>query len=260
MPRPDSKSAMNDPSMSLADGGAPLYQRVKDAIIGHLVSGRWPEGSRVPSENEMTQALGISRMTVNRALRELTSEGWLVRVQGAGTFVAEAKPQSAVMEIRSIAEEIGERGNRHRAEVHLLDQAAAGALEGRLLGIDKGGPVFHSLILHRENDVPVQLEERYVNPAAAPDYLSQDFTAITPYDYLIAVAPLTQAEHTIMAVLPGAGDAALLEIDPTSPCLLVRRRTWSGDRAVTWARLLHPGQRYRLGSSFKASGSALGAV
>jgi GntR family histidine utilization transcriptional repressor len=251
---------MNDPSMSLANDGAPLYQRVKDAIVGHLVSGRWAEGSRVPSENELTQALGISRMTVNRALRELTSEGWLVRVQGAGTFVAEAKPQSAVMEIRSIAEEIRDRGNRHRAEVHLLGQEPSGALEGGLLGIEKGAPVFHSLILHRENDVPLQLEERYVNPAAAPDYLSQDFTAITPYDYLIAVAPLTEAEHTILAVLPGIEDAKLLEIDRESPCLLLRRRTWSGDRAVTWARLLHPGQRYRLGSSFKASSSGAGAA
>lgn len=245
---------MNDLSMSLADDDAPLYQRVKDAIIAHVLSGDWPKGSRVPSENELTRTLGISRMTANRALRELTGEGWLERRQGAGTFVAEAKPQSAVMEIRGIAEEIESRGHRHSAEVRLLRKERARRLEGGLLGIAKGDPIFHSLVLHRENGLPIQLEERYVNPLAAPDYLEQDYTATTAYDYLVAAAPVTKAEHTIMAVLPGVDDAALLEIPRDSPCLLVRRRTWSGSCAVTWARLLHPGKRYRIGSAFGVSG------
>lgn len=65
---------------------------------------------------------GFSRMTINRALRELTDEGLLVRLQGVGTFVAEPKGQSALFEVRSIAAEIVARHHQHRCEVLLLEE------------------------------------------------------------------------------------------------------------------------------------------
>src|SRR3546814_16341587 len=109
-------------------------------------------------------------MTVLRALRERTTEGWVERVQGAGTFVAPPKPQSEVLDIRNIAEEIAARGHRHSAVVRFLRRERARALDARLLGLQRGDAVFHSLIVHREDGQPVQIEDRWVNPAAAPDY------------------------------------------------------------------------------------------
>ena len=53
----------------------------------HIRSGAWAPGARVPSENELVESFGISRMTANRALRELTADGFLARVPGVGTFV-----------------------------------------------------------------------------------------------------------------------------------------------------------------------------
>src|SRR3546814_11079812 len=187
----------------------PLYQQVKDYIVTRILGGDWPEGNRVPSENELTRELSVSRMTVHRALRELTTEGWLERVQGAGTFVAPPKPQSEVLDIRNIAEEIAARGHRHSAVVRFLRRERARALDARLLGLQRGDAVFHSLIVHREDGQPVQLEDRWVNPAAAPDYLSQDFTAITPQQYLHATAPLSEAEHGVMATVPTGEDSQL---------------------------------------------------
>lgn len=232
----------------------PLYQQVKDYIVGRILAGDWAEGSRVPSENELTAELSVSRMTVHRALRELTAEGWLARVQGAGTYVAPPKPQSEVLAIRNIAEEIRARGHDHSAEVHLLRREKARALDAKLLGLARGDAVFHSVIVHRENGQPVQLEDRYVNPAAAPDYLAQDFTAITPHQYLQDTAPVSEAEHVVMAVMPAAAERKLLAMKPGEPCLLLRRQTWSAGVPVTWARLLHPGERYRLGGRFTAQG------
>ena len=235
--------------------GTPLYQQVKDVIVDRILAGDWAEGTRIPSENQLTERLGISRMTAHRALRELTGEGWLARVQGAGTFVAEAQPQSAVLEIQSIADEIKGRCHKHHAEVHLLRQEKARALEARLLGLATGAPVFHSLILHREETVPVQLEDRYVNPAVVPDYLEQDFEVATAYDHLMRSTHQSDAEHVIMAVLPEKQERRLLEMKAGEPCLLLRRRTWAGERGVTWVRLLHPGDRYRLGGAFRGPGS-----
>ena len=68
----------------------PLYAKVKDHILENIRSGAWEAGRRVPSENELVESFGISRMTANRALRELTAEGFLSRVPGVGTFVKEA--------------------------------------------------------------------------------------------------------------------------------------------------------------------------
>ena len=71
---------------------APLYARVKQMIAQQIRSGAWPAHYRVPSESELVEELGFSRMTINRALRELTAEGLLVRMQGVGTFVAQPRP------------------------------------------------------------------------------------------------------------------------------------------------------------------------
>ena len=78
---------------------APLYAQVKQMIAQQIRSGAWPANYRVPSEAELVEELGFSRMTINRALRELTSEGLLVRMQGVGTFVAQPKARSALFAV-----------------------------------------------------------------------------------------------------------------------------------------------------------------
>lgn len=232
--------------MSAAEPRAPLYQKVKCFILERIAAGQWSEGDQVPSENELTRDLEVSRMTAHRALRELTAEGVLRRVQGIGTFVASAKPQSALLEIRNIAEEIAARGHRHRAEVLLLRRERALREVALALELPPGATVFHSLIVHHENDIPVQVEDRHVNPAFARDYLDQDFARTTPYAYLTALGPLDAAEHVIEAVLPDPALQRTLRIGAGEPCLLLTRRTWSDGLVVSRARLTHPGSRYRL--------------
>lgn len=90
----------------MGEGPAPLYARVKQMIVQQIENGSWPPHHRVPSESELVSELGFSRMTINRALRELTAEGLLVRMQGVGTFVAEPKTRSALFEVNNIADEI----------------------------------------------------------------------------------------------------------------------------------------------------------
>jgi GntR family transcriptional regulator, histidine utilization repressor len=110
------------------------------------------------------------------------------------------------------------------------------------------------LIVHYENDMPVQLEDRLVNPLVAPDYLSQDYHQLTPYTYLMRVAPLTAGEHIVEAVLPDLRQRKHLALDEHEPCLLIRRQTWSDNKIVTYARLLYPGSRYKLLGRFRGHG------
>ena len=226
---------------------APFYEKVKQAISEKIHSGVWRPHDRIPSEAELVAQFGFSRMTINRALRELTDEGLLVRLQGVGTFVAEPKGQSALFEVRSIAEEIA---SQHRCEVLLLEETQADLIQAAALNVAAGTRIFHSLMVHFENDVPVQIEDRCVNAAVVPDYLRQDYTATTPHDYLSLIAPLTEGEHIVEAVQATAEECALLHIHAHDPCLLIRRRTWSTTHIVSHARLLFPGSRYRLQGHF----------
>ena len=115
------------------------------------------------------------------------------------------------------------------------------------LGVEVDSVVYRSVLVHNENDSPIQLEERFVNPALASGYLQQDFSATTPHEYLSSVAPLTQARHTVEAIMPNNEMCQWLNLYNEEPCLQVIRRTWSVNGIVSFARLVSPGSKYRLG-------------
>ncbi len=215
-------------------------------ILQRIRDGTWPPGHKLPSENDLVRQFNVSRMTVNRAMRELSLEGAILRLQGVGSFVAETRPAADLLEVHNIAEEIARRGHTHGAEVILAAAEPATAHTASALGLGPAATVFHSIIVHCENHVPVQLEDRFVNPACVPGYLAQDFSTVTPNAILSQAAPLSQTEHLVEAVLPAPWEAGLLRIAVSQPCLLMQRRTWSGEQAVSTARLLYPGSRYRL--------------
>lgn len=106
------------------------------------------------------------------------------------------------------------------------------------------------MLVHYENDIPVQIEERFVNADIAPDYLQQDFTRITPFAYLMQLAPLTEAEHMVEAIHATPAECKLLHIKRTDPCLLIRRRSWSGKRQSGLRSADLSGSRYRLEGRF----------
>ncbi len=229
----------------------PLYLKVKRHILSNIGTGKWAAASRVPSENDIVKSFGVSRMTANRALRELQDEGILVRIAGVGTFVAEAQAHAHPLEVRNIADEIRQRGGTHRAQLISLEKIrAVGALAGDF-GIAPKSPLFCSVIVHHENDKPIQLEDRYVLPQLAPDYLRMDFTRTTPHEYLIKAAPLQEAQHVLRAVMPDDRTRRLLQMKRGEPCLLVLRRTWTAGVIASVARLHHPGSRYEMSGRFR---------
>ena len=226
------------------------YAQVKQHLKDQLASGRFPPGTLMPSEAELVQQFGVSRMTVNRALRELQTEGLVDRVQGVGTFAAQLHRVASTLTIHDLHDEIAQRGHLHEAVVHVARREKAPAALAARLGLKAGSPVFHTLIVHHENGVPIQCEDRYVNPVCAPDYLSVDFTQTTPTHHLLEVAPYWQAQYSIEAALPSADEARLLGIRVSDPCLVVVRRTERPDAVITIARLVHPGSLYMLEGSF----------
>lgn len=226
-----------------------LYQKAKDFVLHKVRAGDWKPGDLIASENQLVQTLGMSRMTINRALRELAEEGRLVRVNGVGTFVAEHKPQSNLMRISNIGDEVLARGHRYECRMLEMGRVVASMAVAAAMGVPTGASLFHLLCVHLEEGVPVQLEDRYVNPELVPQLLAQDFGAqLQPASYLLQVIRPDEMEHIVEAGHPSEEEARLLCMEPDEACLVLLRRTWHGERAVTYVRLVHPSSRYRLGS------------
>jgi GntR family histidine utilization transcriptional repressor len=223
------------------------FVQIKSALLDQIESGEMRPGDKVLSENKLAASFGVSRMTARRALSELVVEGILARSQGVGTFVADSRPMSSILEIRSIDDEITQRGHRYSNKVLGVDSIYASERQSVWLGVAPNTLVFRTKVVHMENGLAIQLEDRLVNPALAPQYIEQDFNHTTANHYLSKEAPLTQADHSVEAILPNKELAQILEIDVTQPCLKISRRTSSSKGIVSYARLYHPGNRYRIG-------------
>lgn len=231
------------------DGEGPLYQQIRRAVAGAVLSGRAAPGERLPSEEELTRRFGASRMTVNRAMAQLAADGLVLRRRKSGTVVAPRGPERAVFEIWDIGAEIARSGAAHRYELIERRLQPADAAIAERLGVAPGAEVLFLLSRHLADGAIVQVEERFINLSVVPQAKAADFAAVPPGRWLIETVPWTQAEHAIRAAAADPDRAALAGQPPGAPMLVVERRTWNGDAVVTLAELWHP-QTHRLVGRF----------
>jgi GntR family histidine utilization transcriptional repressor len=231
----------------------PLYARLKDHVLNNIRTGDWEAGRRVPSENELVQRFGVSRMTANRALRELSADGYLDRVPGVGTFVKARAQNSSLIEVRNIAEEIAARDGRHSSRIVTREKIASTPALMKQFEFSKPSKLDHIVLVHEENGVPVQIEDRYVNPASVPDFLKTDFAKTTPTAYLLATIPVEELEHSVSAIQPTREQRKLLKLQDCEPCLALHRRSWSAGHVVTSVTLIYPGKRSALYSRYRTN-------
>ncbi|MCP4024199.1 MAG: GntR family transcriptional regulator, partial [Desulfobacteraceae bacterium] len=133
-----------------------LYEKIKKSILQDIDSGYLKPDDRVPSETELAKAFNASRMTANRALKELTEENRVVRIQGVGSFVARPKPNAALLEIKSIAQEISDWGGVHSSEVIVMEEGTFDGSIVQKMNMYPGDILFHSIIIHKDRGIPVQ--------------------------------------------------------------------------------------------------------
>jgi len=197
------------------DQSVPIYQQIKDAINQKISCGEWQPGQLIPSENQLAESLETSRMTINRPLRELTSEGLLRRVHGLGTFVAEPPRRAHLMELVPISEEIKQQGKTHHSRVLSLETISCDDVVCDRMQLRPKSQVYKVVMVHFQDKLPIQLELRHVNISLVPDFINVDFSATTPSEYL-----------------------------------KLSRRTWISNQVVPSAELIYPSSRYDLGDRF----------
>jgi len=224
----------------------PRYIQIREYINEKISNNVWSVGSKIPTEIALTQQFGVSRMTVNKAIRDLVTAGLLKRTARLGTFVCQEKIESPLIDIRNIADEIRLRGKQYSSKVLTLLTLNADHQTAIRLGVPIDTPVYFSEIIHLEDDSPLQLEVRWVNPEYAPGYIKQDFTGSTPNEYLTKNCPLSSIEHTVEAVMVDKRIQDYLHLSAHQPCLLLNRRTWSKQDLISVALLYHPADKYKL--------------
>jgi GntR family histidine utilization transcriptional repressor len=228
----------------------PIYQQIIKTIQQKIAAGEWTVGQKLPSENDLVAALEVSRMTINRALRELTQQGLINRVHGLGSFVAETPRHASLIELQDIALEIKQRGKCYSSRVLALTTVEANAEVAGQMGLAVAAPVYYLGAVHLQDDTPLQLEMRYVNPQAMPEFIHQDFTHGTSTAYLLKQFQPDEMEHIVRACRPDALVCEQLLMNPGEPCLQLIRRTWKNDQVVTYVTLTYPGDRYDLGARY----------
>lgn len=227
-----------------------LYKQIRADIERRILTGAWPPGHRIPFEHELMTRYNCSRMTVSKALSELTQAELIERRRRAGSFVRRPKFLSAVMQITDIRAEITALGRSYDYRMIRKSRRNATAADCARLGVGKTGKVIAISCLHSADRVPFAFEDRLIDLDAVPEAASADFAAEPPGTWLLEHVPWNEAEHAISAIVADDAAAKALAIEPGMPCLVIERRTWRVKRTLTAVRLLYPGESHKLVARF----------
>src|SRR5579859_919614 len=225
----------------------PLYHQLKEIMRARVQSGDWKPGSLIPSERELSESYGLSRMTARQAITDLVNEGVFYREQGKGTFVSQRKITQQLMSLTGFTDDMRARGQRPSAKV--LSAAMAPADEGTAerLRITPGQPVFRLRRLRLADGEPLAIEVSQLNFKGCEKLVDEDLEQNSLYRLVETEygLPLVEAEQELEAGLAGSEEAELLNIPVGSSVLFIRRTTYTDrNQPVEYAQSVYCGNKY----------------
>ena len=229
----------------------PIYQIIQSYLIKQITSGALLPGQKMPSENELASTFEVSRLTVQRAVRELVSRGLVTRQRGSGTYVSLQPWHFSLLEVRDMSSEIRARGGTPARR--LLSQTALPAPPDvtEKLHAETGEEVYHASILASDKTTPIAIVDRWCVTDLFPDFLEQDFTTRTVFSYWAGKTSLDEVELSVVAILPDIHQMELLDIGANEPSIQVHRSNRVAGRAITYTRITYAGSRMELTSRYK---------
>lgn len=224
----------------------PLYYQLMQELRRRIEEGRWKPGDLIPSERELSETYGISRMTVRQALAELVNDGLLRRDQGRGTFVAKPKMRKRLSRLTSFTEDMRTRGKQAGAQVLRVEMVPARPKVGDMLQIDVEQQVAMVERLRLANGEPVGIECAHLFFDGCAVILREDLSG-SLYRLLrerFGLIP-TRAQEEIEAGACGSREAQILGMRRGEPVLLIRRRTFDQDqRPFEYVESVYRGDNY----------------
>ena len=201
-----------------SESSSPLYHQLMQRLAEDIERGTYPVGSRIPPEHQLEELYKVSRVTVRRALAELTAEGLLERKQGKGTFVSTPRISQDLKSIHSFHDACKQNGFQSGTNVIYVRETDAGAADVDELNIKAGDKVLETLRVRLADGVPVVLEKNHFSMAYS--YLENENLAGSLYNILrdYGVEP-RQASHDISMTYASETQAKLLDVEPGAPLM-----------------------------------------
>lgn len=226
----------------------PRYQEVATVLIDEIAKGRWPVGSKMPTEAELCERFSLSRSTVRQSLAELEDAGLIERRQGSGATVKAAQPV-----VRYVLEMTSEADILRYASETILDVGApraVDAVDARRVNLGNPDQWVRAQGLRRESvgSTPIGLTNVFLhkNYASILEVVgSQSRHAI--FDMLVNHYGLSLAsiEQTITAATLGADEAEILQCDRGTPALIISRRYSTSEAGlIEVSESVHPSDRF----------------
>ena len=191
----------------------PLYAQVEQNMRQLIKTGQWSPGHRVPSEKDLEDMYGVSRITIRRALNDLAAEGKLVREPGRGTFVKEPTLVAEPKTVTSFTEEMTRLGLQAGARVLSIGLEYPDSVTAGRLRLPEGEPIVAVHRLRLADDRPLGIQRARLPAGRFPGLEHSDLTDRSLYEHLrttYGVTP-TEAEETFRVGQIGAGEARLLQ-------------------------------------------------
>lgn len=238
------------------DSAIPLYAQLSEILRQKILSSEWKPSQKIPSENELNQIYGVSRMTARQVIAQLANEGLVFRVQGKGTFVAPQKIKTrSPVGYQGIRRQLEQQG--YQTETRLLSQEIVPASPSTAapLGIDVNAPVYVMRRLRLANGEPISLHTSEVPEALAPGLEDVDVVEV---QLCVALAEnygllMGDVEETLEITSASTAESRALQVPRHSPLLLLTQTIASSNGvAFERSRIVFRGDKIRLQFNYSA--------
>ncbi len=209
----------------------PLYTRIQEYIAELILSGKLKPESKIQSEREFSEDLGVSRMTVRKALTELVNEGLLERKHGSGTYVSKPKITYESEELVNYVQAMQKRNIATATQLLEFSEMVASRRLSEILEIEIGSPIYHVVLLRFANRVPVILERGFFPVLYYPQLEDWDLEKTSIIDLISSVyaIKLGRISQSVEAVAAADVVAQQLRVEEGVPLLMLSRLFFNQD-------------------------------
>ncbi|GAA0999658.1 GntR family transcriptional regulator [Tsukamurella strandjordii] len=238
-------SANDARTVAISDGPVPKHEQLR-ALIEKRCAAELAPGSALPSERQLCEEYGVSRITVREALRQLVAEGTLVRIRGKGTFVAD-HPARSHLHLASFHEDMRRLGRVPTTTVLQTELRVPPPSTTSALGLRAADRAFHVKRLRIADGVPMSVDDAWYPEFVAPDLTEHELTQ-SIYELLRIEygRPIDHAEQSIGAIAAKGELARLLDVPAGAPLLAFDRVSFSGAVRVEHSYSWYRSDRYRV--------------
>jgi GntR family transcriptional regulator len=225
----------------------PLYYQLEEHIKELIEEGELKPGDALPPEREYAEKYQISRMTVRQAFTQLVNNGYLYRIQGKGTFVADRRIEQALQGLTSFTEDMKARGLKPDSKLIVFEIIPATIQIANQLSITEYSPVYEIKRVRLADGVPMAIETNYIS-ANLIKGLTEEIVNQSLYGYIEGQLNLQidNASQVIESSVASQSEAKLLNINKSAPIMLIQRNTFLKDGTpVEFVKSVYRADRYK---------------